>query len=66
MIGGYNPWFIEEAVRRIKEKSAELCLSMGSGAAPDYASYRQGCGVIQGLDEAIEIIERIKKEVDQS
>lgn len=65
MIGGYNPWFCEELIRRIKNDVSETSLQLARGCASDFASYRNGCGFVEGLERAIEYIEEIQKEMDR-
>jgi hypothetical protein len=64
MIGGYNPWFVEELNRRIEVECADKSLQLGQGMAGDFADYRYEVGVIAGLHLAAEIVDQIKREQD--
>ena len=64
MIGGYHPWFHEELERRVLADKTDKALSLAAGAAGDFADYRYACGLLAGLDLALEIAGEIKKELD--
>lgn len=65
MIGSISPWFIEEFSRRIQSRGAEKLNEMSQGMCADYAHYKEVCGQIAGLNEAIEIADEIRREQDQ-
>lgn len=63
-IGNYQ-WFYSEIERRVLADKTTKALDLAQGAAADFADYRYGCGVLAGLDLALEIAGEIKKELDQ-
>ena len=65
MIGGYNPWFIEELSRRVEQERLEKSGDLGRGAAGDYADYRYEVGFIAGMAHVLTIADEIKKEMDR-
>lgn len=64
MIGGYNPWFIDEVTRRARRRGADILGEMGQGLCPDYAGYQRMVGEVAGLEAALDIMEDIRKEQD--
>ena len=66
MIGGYHPWFHEELVRRVTKDKVEKAIDLSRGAAPDYPAYQYACGLLAGLDLALEIAEEIKKDIEKA
>lgn len=62
MIGGGNPWFHEELQRRVLKEKIDKSLELGEGLAGDFADYRYTCGVLAGLNLALDFAEDIKKE----
>lgn len=65
MIGGYNPWFVEELKRRIEAQALEKAMDLARGAAGDFADYRGAVQFIAGMQFALELAEDIKKEMDR-
>lgn len=64
MIGGGYRWFYEELSERVIKDKIEKSMELGQGYAQDFADYRYACGVLVGLDLALEFAETIKKEQD--
>jgi len=64
MIGGYHSW-TQELNTRIERERANKAAELGSGMAGDFADYRYGVGVIEGLRLASEIAEEIIKEQER-
>lgn len=64
MIGSFSPWFCDELDRRVLGNKTEKALELAQGAAPDYPAYQYACGLLAGLDLALEIAGEIKKELD--
>lgn len=62
MIGGYSPWFCEQLASRVMQRWVERSASLAMGAAQDFADYRYAVGYLQGLKDAIEIADDIRKE----
>ena len=44
--GGYNPWFVDELIRRIDTDRRDKASDLGNGIAPDFGAYQYACGVI--------------------
>jgi hypothetical protein len=65
MIGGYHPWYHEEILRRIRIERTKKSAELGEGYAQDFADYRYGCGVIEGLRMAQDIADEIKTEQEK-
>lgn len=65
MIGSYSPWFIETLRERLEKEQVSRAVDLGNDFAEDFAAYRYGCGLIQGLRVAVEIMDEIKQEVDK-
>jgi len=66
MIGGYNPWFIEQLQMRLGKERVEKAVQLGGGLAIDFSDYRFGCGVIFGLELASTMIDELKQEIDKA
>ena len=62
MIGGFHPWFSDELTRRIEGKRLERLESLSLGACGDFADYRYAIGFFDGLKEALEIANDIRKD----
>ena len=65
MIGGYHPFFHQELIRRIAKDRAEKAATLGERYAQTWEDYHYGCGVIAGLQAALDIADEIKREIDQ-
>jgi hypothetical protein len=63
--GGYNPWFVDELIRRIDTDRRDKASDLGNGIAPDFGAYQYACGVIEGLRLGAEHAEDIKREQDR-
>ncbi len=66
MIGGFHPWYHEELVRRLSIERTQKSSELGQGFAQDFADYRFGCGVIEGLRLACDVADEIKKEQERA
>ena len=64
MIGGYNPWFIEELNRRAENARRVRSDELGLGTCEDIGQYKEECGVLKGIRLMLDLIEEIKQEMD--
>lgn len=64
MIGSHHIYFHEELIRRVTADKIEKALQLSQGYAQDYPDYRYACGVLAGLDLALDIAEEIKKAIE--
>ena len=51
-------------IKRIEIERREILDSIGSGACPDHAAYRDQCGYLRGLEAAIALCQEIEKRED--
>lgn len=66
MIGGYNPWYIQELKTRIANECVDKSIELGQGMAGDFADYRYAVGLLDGLRLASDIADQIKQEQDKA
>ena len=66
MIGSYSPWFIATLRDRLEKEQVDRAIQLGDDFAADFAAYRYGCGMVQGLRLAVEIMDQLKQEVDKA
>lgn len=52
----------EIIIHHIAERQKELANSILAVPAPDYAAYRGICGVYQGMQEVLDLLNQLKKE----
>lgn len=64
MIGIYSPGFHEELNRRVIAERLDKAIDLARGAAPDYPAYQHACGILAGLELALDIANEIKKDAD--
>jgi hypothetical protein len=57
---------VEKAKREMTERVSEKTQAVASGAAPNMHEYGKQCGRIEGLKEAIGVIEDILEEYSQT
>ncbi len=50
---------------RVKARIEEYSISFIGGQAEDYARYREGCGYIRGLVDALELCADIDRDLDR-
>lgn len=65
MLGGYNPWFIEELNRRANAMRQDRLEALGAGGCGDFADYRYGVGFFDGLQMTLTLADEIKRELDR-
>jgi hypothetical protein len=65
MIGSYAPFFIDELVKRVTEAKINRAVGLATGSA-DYPTYKYECGLMAGLDLALEIADEIKRDIDKA
>ena len=51
--------------KKLEDRKARIVESVGSGAAKDYAEYRDLCGVIRGLTTAQQEIEDLVRKLKE-
>jgi hypothetical protein len=49
---------------KVEDRINELAHSLANGAAADYPNYRQTVGLVQGLNESIQILDELERERD--
>lgn len=64
MIAGNYHYFSEELQSRVLKDKIEKSMELGEGLAADFSDYRYACGVIAGMNLALDFAEDIKKELD--
>ncbi len=50
-------------LNRVKEEVFKYSESICGGEAEDYTRYKEACGYIRGLNDAVKILEEIEKEL---
>lgn len=66
MIGAYHPFFHDELIRRIEARRQDRLGGMARGDCMTFDEYTRGVGYFEGLDDALEIADEIKKEHDRA
>jgi hypothetical protein len=66
MIGSYSPWFNERLKELIEKERVQKAVDLGNAYAQDFADYRYGCGLIEGLRLAGELVDHLQQEVEKS
>lgn len=52
-------------LKKLDERRMELLRHMAQGTLPDYAEYKRICGIIQGLDHAVEETKDLATRMEQ-
>lgn len=52
-------------LKKLDERRTELLRHMSQGTLLDYAEYKRICGVIQGLDHAVEEVKDLATKMEQ-
>jgi hypothetical protein len=56
--------YVEDFIGAVKARKAEVAESLSQGNAADYAAYQRLCGVIQGMQASLDILENLLREDD--
>ena len=56
--------FQELLTDRVLKQAANLRADISAGACQDYATYREACGVVRGLMDALALAEETEKEME--
>lgn len=54
--------YVEDFIGAVKARKAEVAESLAHGNAPDYAAYQRLCGVIQGMQASLDILDNLLRE----
>lgn len=54
--------YVEDFIGAVKARKVEVSESLAKGNAADYAGYQRLCGVIQGLQASLDILENLLRE----
>lgn len=57
-----SPRTVRNLADRFRKRIAELSAQVAAGTAQDWADYRRRVGEIQGLTEALTILQEVEKE----
>jgi len=56
-----SPYLVRNLRDKIKVRKSELVMQIASGIASDHADYKHRIGVLEGLDEALQLIDEMEK-----
>jgi hypothetical protein len=54
--------YVEDFIGAVKARKVEVSESLAQGNASDYAAYQRLCGVIQGLQTSLDILDNLLKD----
>lgn len=62
----FNQALEKLVAQRLRDRINELGVQIGGGKMPDYPAYKWHCGVVKGLQEAGDILEKALKDIQQA